>query len=656
LAHCEHELTERYRSNLQALDRQQPRLAQHVEATPIPATVTPATGRDGSATFRLHDGTGNAYWFGRSSMPTVSAAALLADCADTGESIFLPGVLCGFEPLALADKLSPHCAVFVWQDDTLLVKLAMHLYDYAPLLESGRLVFVLAGDSADRSSCQPPDALCEFFERNNGYEFPTRMVRAPQVSPAELSRIQGRIETAGRAVSQAHHEAVTQLVQRIHSRLPVTRQTGPFKCLPAEPRVAVVTVDARAETIRSVWMIGRSLEALGWPHRLCAPDAPGLCHVAARLHAIEAVEADVVLFVNCAPGQLGAMLPRQLPLVAWYLPETAADAGFAAVGDAPFLACVSTPWLGESALRAGLDPNSVKLVEIGTRTELFGQTPNDAPKRSIPACDVGVVVELPEDDPEATNVTLPSYAMLYDALRDHTRRHIEEYTDALAPKFLEQAQRQTRVEIEDATLREHFVGLIRSRIAPVAFARRVMSTLIKRGRTVRVWGRCGQAFDDLGRFDCRPLPTAEGLRDLYRTCRVVLIPVPMSAATQLLLDGLLVGANMVCKEPQQGLDAAHPQLAPVLRSVHWFKSAAQVATLIDRIIETPCEFSMTHVGPGGQRYIPPRSPRKRWEVMISDEHSVQSRLRQIMALVRDHVTAERFSCGKVSGRSSTARS
>ncbi len=685
------ERAEQYRTNLQALAAHQPGWARRLEATPIPDTVTPAAGRDGSATFRLLDSAGKLCWLGQTSMPTVSSAALVADftdCAPTGGNVVLPGVLSGLEAVALTNKLARHCAVFVWQDEALPLKLAMHLYDYGAMLESGRLVFIPAQE--------PVEGLREFFQRNSGYEFPARMVRAPHLSPGELGQIQNTIEMAGQDVAQVHQDAVARSLQRITSRrfehgqtsLPMAPSSEP---VPSEPRVAVLTVDARDRTLQSVRMIDRALESLGWRHAVCAPDTPRHCHTAARLHAIEQIEADVVLFVNCVPGQLGAMLPRGLPLVTWYLPETAVGPGLAGASDTPFLLCVSTPWLREAALRAGVDQDRVKLVEVGAQTEVFrrttGATGNSSaraatessggqaasgthpggtvfqPMSSPARCrrhDVGLVVELPEDRPEAANLILPSHVQLYEALRDRCRRHIERYSDDLAPKLLEQAERRTGIELKDEILREQFVALIRSRIAPVAFARLVVSTLQERGRSVRVWGRvahgfssgervahrfsgggrCGTGLDPVDELDCRPLADTDDVNELYETSRIVLIPVPTQETTQLLLDGLLAGATVACREPAQGVEAAHPQLAPVFRDVHWFTSAAQAAATVDRILSrgnagvgdgtggAPTAEAMGH--PSKAMGRPPRA------ALIAEDHSVQSRLVQIMALVREH--------------------
>ena len=199
-----------FNSNLAALAAFQPKVGEIIDAAEIPAGVTPATGRDGSNTLRIPAEDGGSIWFGRSSMPSVSAPEMFAGFVDDGRNVSLPGVLTGAEPLVVIDKMPPHTAVFVLEEHAWHVKLALHLYDYAGPIAAGRLIFVVGDDVEER--------MCEFSEANPGYDPPARLLTPPQRSAAETAELQRRLENAGAAVSRVCQQAVDACVQCIGAR------------------------------------------------------------------------------------------------------------------------------------------------------------------------------------------------------------------------------------------------------------------------------------------------------------------------------------------------------------------------------------------------------------------------------------------------------
>ena len=173
--------SEYYDGNLAALRATQPALADVVDASIVPDSVTPAKARDASPSFLITDRDDRQRWFGGSSMPTVSAAEVFADFHSDGRNLALPGVLTGFEPLVLLPRMPRHTALFVVEADPVNLKLAMLLHNYATAFSEGRLIFMLCGAGA------LSQAMKTFFEHHPGLELPTHLLKVPQRSADDIA-------------------------------------------------------------------------------------------------------------------------------------------------------------------------------------------------------------------------------------------------------------------------------------------------------------------------------------------------------------------------------------------------------------------------------------------------------------------------------------
>ncbi|MFQ5414956.1 MAG: hypothetical protein ACE5E6_10910 [Phycisphaerae bacterium] len=318
---------EHFEHNVDALAERQPDVADAVRSVPVPAGVSPATGRDGAPTLRVPGPDGDLIWFGGSSMPTVSADAIVGRVPDDGGNVTLPGVLTGLEPLLLTRRLPPHVATFVVESDLASLRLALHVYDYAPPIRAGRLVFITGADIVAH--------LRAFFDAHPGYAFPARLISVPHRAPSALAELTARLEHAADEVTRVQTRLIEHACKRLQARAPrahtfagapanaAARDTAHAPRAPEHrPRVAVVSVDVSPATCAQTARIARALARLEWPHEICIPDAPDRCHVLARLAAVDRAAADFVLIVNGTTGLPRALLPDTLPVVSWCLPGT----------------------------------------------------------------------------------------------------------------------------------------------------------------------------------------------------------------------------------------------------------------------------------------------------------------------------------------------
>ena len=447
--------TQTYQRNLAALRVSQPVVAEKIDSTPIPANVRPATGRDGTNTLQVPGEDGSPVWFGRSSMPSVSTAETCAGFVSNGRNAILPGVLTGMDPIAVAGKMPSHTALFVVEENPLHVKLAMHLYDYAELIAGGRLVFLLTQDLAEH--------LRILLDAHPGYEVPTQLLMSPQRLPAQIAELQRQLESAGNAASHVHNRVLESCAANIRGRT-----LGP---LPQSPRVAVLSVDAHPTSHEQAHRIGRALAKLSWPHEVCVPNDPRKCHIAARLQAIERVSAEVVLLINSSRGVLGSLLPAGLPVVSWYSPGASVPSTAGAELGNSQSVFVSSRRLAAAMKSAGVPADAVGVCEPCADDTAYRPADAASEDEAGAEYDVAVLVDLPDDRAEACGIALASHRVLWQAIQKTVSKNTGRYRETLAGQLVDDAQAASGVKLQDASIRDHFVTLVRGRIAPACIAR-----------------------------------------------------------------------------------------------------------------------------------------------------------------------------------------
>ena len=592
-----------YSDNLAALSAIQPKIAALVDTAPVPDGVTPATGRDGSSTFLISTEHGPTVWFGGSSMPAVSAPALFESFHSDGANVLLPGVLTGLEPRILADKLPAFAALFVIEEDPLAIKLAFHLHDYRDLISAGRLVFLEAGDLVQ--------SLRTFFEVHPGYELPKHLLKVPHCPPAKMSELQRRFESAGEAVVEVQSRVVSACVDTLGQRA--------FGPLPDRPRVAVVGVDPTPSSIVLAGRIARGLAKLDWPHALCVPDSPGCCHLAARLRTVERLSADLVLFVNRGAGRMRSFLPSGLPVASWVLSEACARQ--IVPGELPegHLVFAGSNRIADTLVRAGLNRDGIELCAVGADDTIYKPLEPARQPRSAPRVDVAILMDLPDDRPAAVNLTLASHLALWRAIHTAVQANVDRYEDALADELLDRAQKDSGTTLRDASIREQFADLLRTRIAPAHLGRHAAKALIADGYKISVWGEnWPEPWKAEGVWP-GPIPNDEALNRLFNAVGLVILPGSSLADVQRALDALAAGARVVCRAPDEPFGRQHPGLASVAPYLHFFRASKELTDLV-REMRSNADSAVEQVAAA--------------QTIVRREHTVSTRLRAIVDCLR----------------------
>ena len=545
--------------NLAALQSVAPDLADALAAQPVPPTVQPTRGRDGTPTYLLTESDGRRSWFGGTSMPTISAPAIL-ECSEAGrESTLLPGIGSGMEARLLTERIEPHCAVFVHEPNPLHLALALRLHDVADALADGRLVLL--------SGLKLAAALLRFFDEHPGYEFPTRVVRSPESSAAQVQTLKAEVESAGRAVAGRQAARAVALANTWRGR------AAPDPSAP--PRVAIVTVDPRSAACDDVRRLAATAEHLGWPAATCAPDHPSRCHIVARLETIDRHRADWVLCCHTFGGRIEAFLPERLCMVTWFGPTARLSAALSEGVPKRGLHLASTPYQAQVLREAGVPAERVDVLEVGVDALALGPpAPSDAPCPPF-ACDVAILCDV-ADLRAAGHVSAESQQRLFEAIVHAAPSWAETYVPDHAEGILTAAERRCDRSLKDDRIRAGFVGLIRDRIAPSVLARLAAERLIRQGLRVRLWGDGWSTAPPLAERHAGPVPPVEQRNEIYHAARVVLCPFFGSLTARTALEVVAAGGSVLCRESDVPLPERHPQLADLLAAVPTYRRLSEL--------------------------------------------------------------------------------
>lgn len=601
---CLDRLNEQFARNLEALQTFQPALAGRLQNFPIPNDVRLVTARDGVHTYLVCDGTGREHWLGGSSMPSISSEELFGRWQPVGGSVVLSRILTGREVQVIVSQLEPHCALFVTEPDLRAITLAFRLCDFEELLTSGRLVLLpMAEDASDLE-----ESLVDFFCRHPGYEIPLHILTIPHLGPAQASQFQRSMERAAARVQAVHAQSIQRHVESL------ARACGVLRPGASVSRVALLSTAAGAHSIERGARIVRGLQALGIQTVECVPDRPCRCHLAARLQAITDACPDVILFSECHPGQSRQLLPDFLPILSWN------SAGVASIrpieyriGPADWFVAES-PRVAADLLRAGVPESRLLRISPGADTAGVcavgeGFTPIvSGVKRSS----VVVWFDLPDDSAEAADVALTSHLALWQSLQAIVRQTAAEYRESQAELILQQAEKQSGVPIGEPRLREAFINVLRTRIAPCAVALATVESLSKSGFELRAYGH-GWSTRLSASVAAGPVPHGRWRFEALAQAQWLILPIAAAASTELILDALLAGCRVAVRAGQAAWTSTQPDLAEFEPLVETYRNLRELKMHL------------------AKQSLPTAAGRQRPANLVAEGHTMAHRLRAVLA-------------------------
>lgn len=562
--------TDRYNNNIAELRKSQPDVADLVDAATISENIEKAAGRDGSETFLITDETGKKHWLGYSSSPTFSTEEIFRSFRYEGGNVALPGVQTGLEPIVLLNKLPKYAALFVMEENPVHLKLVFQLYDFAQLLFSGRLVIFLEDHFESE--------MRTFFQAHPGYEFPRRMVKVPQCPPVTFAQWQRCLETSGQKVMAIHTKCMNESLQRIREQR--TDSTSNQLC------VAIISSDVRQQTNQFVGRLRRTLDRMGWENQSCIPDQPDRCHLATRLQTMEQVSANWVLSIQAGAESLRSLLPGDLLITNWVLPDATMTPQVAEDCTASGVVLIASSDQYDILSDAGIPSTQLIRCEVAADDTVFYPLESLDPSEPTATLDAAIVINLPNDDAQACGIHLNSHVKLWNTMREITIREADRYETDVAEDIFNRAQQQCGTKIDDPKIRNHFLMLLRLQLAPSVIARMTADAMVQAGYQVGVWGNFWSKDQTSTWIAGGDIPIEHELNQLFHSAKVLVIPDHSASSLQLALDAMCAGVHVIYRSTEQSWRDQYPDLSSALTYIHSYRTMNDLTKKIRLLVST----------------------------------------------------------------------
>lgn len=552
--------TPTYEMNLRALRSRQPGVAQCLHDTDLPVGSQTATTRDGNVSATYLGADGRRCWLGQSSMPHVSTAAQLDGSVLSPGNLATPGILTGVEPLALLARLHSQFAVFVIERDLGLVKLAMHLHDYAAALESGRLVII------PENRFEP--AFIEFFSDHPGYEMPQHLLSTVDRDPGETAELRQRLEDVAVRIAEIHRHHTRDLSEAYAQASGIRLTEG--------VRLSVLSIDTSREIGHLASLIVEAGRDIGWVVHRCVPDGPESCHTVARLKTAADTQTNLVLFLGGGGASLRRFLPRSVPIVSWFLPSSPIQHGLAPAVEPGDVVCAASRHIQDQLERIGVPSERIQdLPPAATTTRPSTMRRSRNPTR----ISVTAFTTLPPTSAPACGIGLPSHVAFWNTLvrlsLDDARRHRPLDLDAL----FQRVQLEHDTVFEDAGVPARLRDVAKSHLRPVAEAVGALTEVTAGGCRLTLYGTDLTAW--LPDAEYRgTIPTPEKLGTVFESADALLLPQSAPDAITWSLNALACGVPVLCRPDDRFHRECSALLATPLQAMHWFEKDSELRELL----------------------------------------------------------------------------
>jgi hypothetical protein len=515
-----------FENNIAALRAVDADLADRLAKMRLPLEVVAATGRDGSATYRMRTADGER-WFGFTSMPTVSGPALLANFDPGDGNVLLAGIGQGIEARLISERLGSNRAVFVLERDPLPLALALRLHDLADPIERGRLLLIAADDLGG--------ALVRFLVDHEGYTAPGRMLAWPWLSQTDVEAMKGLLQRASARAASDRADKMAAALQVLAEAYPERRP------LPDRPRTMIVCPHADDRACEFAADVLSGLKDLDWPGEGRLGNTPGAAHPLALARQMAAFRPDMVVLMDSVRAAFSRVLPPSMPVVSWFtsyarLGTTVADG----IGADDYVFAM-TDGVREDLIAAGLDPTRIQRLAPAVPESMTGQLGDRAPDH-----DVVAVADAFRLDASAQGMTLSSHQALWDIATQTIRDDVERYTDRDVARILERTEAKTGASFEDEAFRQDISHRINYVLGQTIVRQSVFEAVVDAGIDLAIYGTGWQGHPTLSPACRGPVPTGRRA-DVYASAKLVLHVDVSGNVTADLLTAAASGAVVVAR-------------------------------------------------------------------------------------------------------------
>jgi hypothetical protein len=274
-------------------------------------------------------------------------------------------------------------------------------------------------------------------------------------------------------------------------------------------------------------------------------------------HCRAAVEfqADVFILLDHVRPVLPA-LPERVPAVTWLSPAAAPDHDLArALG--PRDRCVAmTSKVCRELRHVGLREDRMLILPPAANLDRYQDPAPGVGACRPPSCDVVMIAEAANVDPEACGLKMTSHQVLWKALAEVIRQNADRYHDSMLPELFAQAERRTSVHLTDESVRGELLDRARLVLGPTLQRLGMVEALLRAGRSVGLWGPGWDWCETLKEVWHGSVLSDYQRLQIYRGGKLALYVDPGGRAGQELFDALACGAVVLVKScpPYEAVD------------------------------------------------------------------------------------------------------
>lgn len=520
-----------FSTNLDALRHHDPDLAQLLADLPLPEHVKLARGRDGATTFYLTAPDAPGQWFGRTSMPTISAPALLANFDPAGANVALAGVGSGLEAALLAHALAPHQTIFVFESDPLQLSLALRLHNLASPIRARRLLLLLADDH------EP--LLLRFCQDHDGFAPPTRLLNWPWLDPADRQQFTDLLSRVGRTIAARRSQTIAQL------RLKAARLTAP-QPLPDRPRLTLLALSAHYQLTRLGQDLHQAATELGWPTTTVLMASPANANLLPHCRAAVESGPELLILLDHTRADLPAA-SQNIPATTWLSPMATPDQPLVNSLIPKDLCVATTAKTQTQLLEAGLDQDRILTLPLAANPARYKDLQPSQDQLEQARCDVALIAPAANTDPQACGIKLHSHQVLWRKLADLISRNVDQYHDGMLEDLLSDAGRQSGVKLSEQEVRRQLLDVARMALGPTLQRLAMIQALTDADLQVGLWGPGWGWCSQVGDFWRGSVTSDQHRLAIYRAAKLVLCVEPSGQVGQELLDAVACRAAVLIK-------------------------------------------------------------------------------------------------------------
>ncbi len=507
-----------YLKNLSALEAFPQAGAALIRKSRGPSTLCFVHGRDAAGTYVWSDGKERLCWLGRTTMPTVRAAALMeAFNAADGNALFV-GMGQGAEIKLLLKRLAPHQSVMVVEEEPWAAECALRLYDFSADLRDRRLLLFVGSDAWEE--------LERFLTQHDGFVEPTRILswpwfEAPQIADASqrIAAINSRL-TAHRATR--FHESTA----RKAPAAPTTRS----------PVLAVLSTIADARIRRAAEIIEIAAEDLGWTCKRFVLQSPAMVHPFGILQALSELDPSICLLLDITPPMLPYPLSDVPAMVFCTHPEPLSEQWLAQLGSHTRLGVVNESQMIQ-AVQYGVPESNILLIPPAAQSGMAAVSGSTGSESR------GLVVLADYVDPsaEAAGLHLASHCRLWDAAKTILASQCDRYDDDQAATVLSAAEKKIRIQLVSDEVRAGLVERIRQRLGPAIVRLEYLKTLRVNSVDFDLYGSGWENNSDFALYSRGEWPSPRKTPPLLSRYQAMILLDFSGRPFEPLLDGLAAG-------------------------------------------------------------------------------------------------------------------